>query len=314
MNQNKILLSQCSTTSQIYTIPKTYVQLTGSHITALVLNQCIYYAGISQKENSEFYKTYYEWFKETYLTKRQVSLSIEKLKKLNFITTRVKKVNNTTIVHYLVILDNVKNAIYKISESEITENDKMSLPGSDKMLLPLGNDKMLLPGSDKMSLPYIKENDLLTNDLKKTYSYVGNFLDSKKTQEIFMAQQRSEISYPDCATNDDLFSAIEYSLSITPKEIPVNARYKQILRFLKEGTFRPHPDWVKSKNKEKIKIDVEQRIKLQEQASINKALEQFKQKKMIDNFTPPVLQVPPVPGVPPVTQVRPLPNKYWRFI
>ncbi len=96
---------------QVYTIPKTYVKITGSHESALLLSECIYNASISKMENSEFYKTYDEWFYDIHLTKQQIIFHTETLQNLNLIKSEIKTIYPRETIYYSVFFENIAEAI-----------------------------------------------------------------------------------------------------------------------------------------------------------------------------------------------------------
>lgn len=107
----KVLIAQMSEPKNTLTIPKIYVELTGDLTTALLLNQIVFYSNESERNDGYFYKTYKEWEEETLLTERQVRNSVNKLKKMGLVETKVMKANGSPTVHYKLDFDKLVDSI-----------------------------------------------------------------------------------------------------------------------------------------------------------------------------------------------------------
>lgn len=173
-NRNKSILSLFSGQESILTIPKIYVQLTGSHTTALVLNQCIFFSGISKRIDGEFYKTYDDWLDECCLTKKQVLGSIEKLKNAGFVITKIKRANGAPTVHYIVNEDAVTNAIHDflLDNSDSDKREHKDNNNTENHENTCTNLALVLPkvtmDSDKRCLSIVtKGNYPYTDELKE---------------------------------------------------------------------------------------------------------------------------------------------------
>lgn len=94
------ILNSISGQERIITTPKIYVELLGDYNTAILLNQIIFWSDKSKRKDGYFFKTYDEWEEELCLTKYQVRRSTEKLKKLGFVETKIKKANGSPTLHY----------------------------------------------------------------------------------------------------------------------------------------------------------------------------------------------------------------------
>lgn len=110
------LFSGFSGQSNTVTIPRMYVELTGSHSTGVVLNQCVFWSNKSKKEEGWFYKTYEEWFEEIHVPERTLRRHFEKLELAGWITTKIKKVNGINVKHIFThtdrIIESLQNKLY----------------------------------------------------------------------------------------------------------------------------------------------------------------------------------------------------------
>lgn len=115
----------------------------GSHTSALLLSQLIYWHNKYHDMERWMKITYDEWYDQILLTKRQISYSREKLESLGLIETKLQKFNNAPSLHYRVnfeklyqILINLENEPGK-SQNVTMESNNMSLSESDKMSQPI---------------------------------------------------------------------------------------------------------------------------------------------------------------------------------
>lgn len=109
----KGLVSQFSGNANSLVILKPYAELTGDLNTGLILNQCVFYSGITKRTDGYFYKSYDEWQEETTLSEYQVRRSVNKLKKAGLVETKRKKANGAPTLHYKVNFDALESSILK---------------------------------------------------------------------------------------------------------------------------------------------------------------------------------------------------------
>ncbi|MEK4024447.1 DnaD domain-containing protein [Sporosarcina sp. FSL W7-1283] len=123
------ILSQVSGHDRIVTIPKLYIELTGSLPEAILLNQIVFYSDKSSRKDGFFYKKYEEWAEEICLTERQVRHATKKLKEKQLIETKLLKANGAPTVHYKLLFDNLVKWILTKGKNGILQNVRMD---SDK--------------------------------------------------------------------------------------------------------------------------------------------------------------------------------------
>ena len=107
-NNSVALLRKLSGQENCYTIPKLYVQLTGCHVRALILNQLIFYSDKSTRhENGWFDKDYDEWETQTLVKERTLRNILNEFKEKKWAETKVKRVYGKTKLTCRPILENI---------------------------------------------------------------------------------------------------------------------------------------------------------------------------------------------------------------
>ncbi len=110
-NLNKEIIALFSGQSSQVTTPKIYIELTGGHSLALVLNQSVFWSNKSVCENGFFHKTYEEWYEEINIPERTLRRRFNTLEKCGWITTKVKKVNGKNTKHVKPHMDKIIESI-----------------------------------------------------------------------------------------------------------------------------------------------------------------------------------------------------------
>jgi hypothetical protein len=105
------MLKRTSGQENTFTVPRVYVDYTGDLTTAILLNQIVFLSDKSKRTDGFFYKTYKEWEKEICLTERQVRYSVNKLKAIGIVETKIMKANGSPTVHYKLDYDKFVESI-----------------------------------------------------------------------------------------------------------------------------------------------------------------------------------------------------------
>jgi DNA-binding transcriptional regulator GbsR (MarR family) len=88
--------------ANVISVPRALVSLTGDHVSAILLNQIIYWSERSEKRNGWFYKTADEWREELAISYSQIERALDKkLRKLG-VETCVRKVGSSPKTHYRI--------------------------------------------------------------------------------------------------------------------------------------------------------------------------------------------------------------------
>lgn len=106
-NLNKEILGLFSGQSSQVTTPKVYIEITGSHSLATILNQAVFWSNKSSCSDGFFYKTYAEWFEEIHIPERTLRRHFDTLEKMGLITTKVKKVDGKNTKHVQPHVDKI---------------------------------------------------------------------------------------------------------------------------------------------------------------------------------------------------------------
>lgn len=115
-NNNAALLSLFSGQKRILTTPRPYVDITGCHTLAIILNQCVFWCDKSSFCDGEwFYKTYDDWLDEIHVPERTLRRKLDKLEEMGFIQTKVRKIKGVNTKHIKPDLEAIADAILSIS-------------------------------------------------------------------------------------------------------------------------------------------------------------------------------------------------------
>lgn len=109
--------------ANILTIPRVFLDYTGSLDCALFLSQVIYWS--DRNPHSEwFYKTYKDWQEELGLSEYQVRRCTNILKGLDLLETKLKKANGSPTVHYRFKVHEFSDWILKKLQKRTLKNSR----------------------------------------------------------------------------------------------------------------------------------------------------------------------------------------------
>ena len=116
------LIKELSGQSNILTIPRLFVDYTGSLDTALFLSQVIYWS--DKGEDGWFFKSYTEWKNEITLSEYQVRKSAKKLKELDILNTKIKKAFGSPTLHYFLKIAEFSESLLKFFKERYLKNSR----------------------------------------------------------------------------------------------------------------------------------------------------------------------------------------------
>jgi len=116
-------IKETSGQTNILTIPRIYITLTGDIKSALFLSQCVYWSDKSNSGDGYFYKTHKEWQEELCLTRRDVDAARKKLTRV--LTTKSKMARGQRTLHFMIDFEELSKWII---ESLSTANESRSVP------------------------------------------------------------------------------------------------------------------------------------------------------------------------------------------
>lgn len=137
--------------NNLLTVPTLLVKkLKGDHCAALFLGQLIYWTGKGANPDGWIYKTYQEWEEELFIKKDKAMSIKKKLEELNLITTMVKKIGNTPVLHYKVNQETLIEFLLETREKEGDDKpeDKEHDTPSDNGEEPKSNEEPSDDNSD----------------------------------------------------------------------------------------------------------------------------------------------------------------------
>ncbi len=139
----------------------------GDANTSMLLSQIIYWTDKTSDPDGWFYKSYDEWERETALTKRKVSRSVDTFKKMGLVETKVKKINNNTILHYRFNQYEFVDQFGKYLEAKRAEKTSKvpSILGSDETSFPEIPKRHFQKSHNVTSLPYIQKTTTKNYDV-----------------------------------------------------------------------------------------------------------------------------------------------------
>lgn len=88
--------------SNLFVIPKVFIEITGSFETALFLSQLIYWSDKVGRSDGYMYKTMEEWQRELMITPYALKKARSYLKEQGILKEKIKKANGNPTVHYKV--------------------------------------------------------------------------------------------------------------------------------------------------------------------------------------------------------------------
>lgn len=105
VTQAEIFATIKSLTGQanLLTIPRTFIDYTGDHESALLLSQIIYWSAKAGRQDGFIFKTYRDWQEEIGLKEYAVRKATNHLKEMGILETAVHKAYGNPTVHYRLI-------------------------------------------------------------------------------------------------------------------------------------------------------------------------------------------------------------------
>lgn len=118
------LLASFAGQQNTLTIPRPYIELTGSVDAALALSQIIYWSDRTKDPDGWFAKSYAEWKTELGLSQYQMTRAVKRLKDMG-VETRLKKFDGAPTLHYRLNKDRFSQWIMKKLDNGLSSNFTM---------------------------------------------------------------------------------------------------------------------------------------------------------------------------------------------
>ncbi len=233
-NLNKEIIALFSGQSNVVTTPKLYIELTGNHSLAIVLNQCVFWSNKSDCKDGWFFKDYEEWFEEIHIPERTLRRRFEKLEEHGWITTKVKKVSGLNIKHVCPHMDKIIESISIMLNQECPNRPECpNEPENEQKpctkVAPTGqtgrSESANLSGSSIYTDDYIQKK--LTNCEESSSSFVF----SEITDRSILNQKLERDTRSDA---DFLKAALEHVDNHSDKQYPRLQRANAFVKLLKK--------------------------------------------------------------------------------
>jgi hypothetical protein len=188
-NLNREIIGLFSGQSSQVTIPKLYIEITGSYSLAIVLNQAVFWSNKSSCKDGFFYKTYEEWFDEIHIPERTLRRRFNALETSELITTKVKKVKGANTKHV------------KPHTDRIIELISIMMDGNNPIRPSWPVGTIIEPKTCTKTVPYGQVGRLEPANLAGSYITEDHLQNKNTTTEIkssssdfFSKKQRSELT------------------------------------------------------------------------------------------------------------------------
>ena len=157
------VIKRVSGQTNILTIPRVYMDITGNIKSALFLSQCVYWA---DKMGRAFYKSHKDWENEIGLSRYDIDNARKECK--GIVITKLRKANGSPTLHYAVDWKRLYEEIEKLANG-FAENSQMDLLETDKSLTEtttetttdIINAQEILPNQNQSAL---EENEMRTKE------------------------------------------------------------------------------------------------------------------------------------------------------
>jgi hypothetical protein len=202
MNKSEVitLIKRLTGQANLLTIPRAFVQYTGTVDCALFLSQVLYWS--DKGKDAWFYKKYEEWEAEISLSEYQVRKAVQTLKTKGILETKLKKANGAPTVHYRLnerafsesFVQFLKNELRKKSgnldsaETEESINRDYQSPytrvSDDFASSPFRGEEFLAALADYEQLRKEKKNQLAPTSRKALYQKLREMGESTATMAL----------------------------------------------------------------------------------------------------------------------------------
>lgn len=142
----------------------------GSHTTALMISQILYWHNKFQDTDRWIKITYEEWFQQIRLTERKLKTALNKARALKLIETKVMRFNGITSLHFKINFNNLSKSLeeYELNSLNGRNVQSQQIQGSCRQNVQTGLDKTSIPEWTK------RPNVLTKNTTKNTYYSYGH--------------------------------------------------------------------------------------------------------------------------------------------
>lgn len=139
------LIARLGASENKIALDRTFCQFMGSLEGGVFLSQLLYWSDRGKKRNS-FYKSYKEWYEETFLSKYQVNQAAKQCIEMGFLTTEVRRAEGSPTVHYYIDSEKFLDLILAFVRKQSVEMDsqKFDEPESKSFDEPKSKNQLSL--------------------------------------------------------------------------------------------------------------------------------------------------------------------------
>lgn len=126
ITQEEIFTTIKSFTGQanILTIPRSFIDYTGDHESALLLSQLLYWSDKVKRQDGFIFKTYTGWQAEIGLNEYAVRKAANNLRKMGILKTEVHKANGNPTVHYRLTFSAFSSSFLQFLKNRNSKNQR----------------------------------------------------------------------------------------------------------------------------------------------------------------------------------------------
>jgi uncharacterized phage protein (TIGR02220 family) len=177
----KAMIKQVTGQEQTIGIPRPFIKMTGDHITALVLNQIIFFTDSFDGEDGWFFRSREQWEKDICVSPYQLKRAVDALARFG-VERKIKKVNGAPTLHFRIDfavfiplltahLDNQETSlsrpiIKKLDNQETSLSDTDENPNKTPIVKKLDNQETSPSIVEKLDHP-LKDQKTYSEDLDK---------------------------------------------------------------------------------------------------------------------------------------------------
>lgn len=96
------LIARLSGSENIMAVPRLFCEITGSLDAGVLLSQMIYWADRGKDPDGWFYKSYAQWYEDTFLSEYQIRKHAKTFESLGLLETKLTKVQGSPTLHYRI--------------------------------------------------------------------------------------------------------------------------------------------------------------------------------------------------------------------
>jgi hypothetical protein len=139
--------------ANILTIPREFINYTGSLDCALFLSQLLYWSDKAGRSDGFIYKSYEDWKTEIHLSEYEVRKAANKLKGLGILETKLKKANGSPTLHYRLDFDKFSESFLNFLQEQKQTNCENQTVENEESLTKITTDTTIVNKRESADAP-----------------------------------------------------------------------------------------------------------------------------------------------------------------